>query len=114
MKVMMVVIDVIHSQAAYMIVDIERSEEVFYAKESCIERASQYPAEFIVSDVEVVIVCIHSISVSSCHSIEIWVDAYQEIVVDFIEIVVLPLAQVEFVSHAVSQEACISADVAQA
>ena len=110
----MVMIYVIHPQAANVIVHVKRAEEIFYPQEARVKRACQNPTKLIVTDVKIVIICIHCVSVSSCHSVEIWIDACQKIIVDFIEVVVLPLAEVKFISHSVSQEACVVSNVTQA
>ena len=106
-------IDLINTQAAHAVQDINRTEKILQRHEAHILGTGKHPAQIIVPLVQIAVISIQRISLLPCHSRHIRVDAAEKIIVHLIQIIVLGLCQAQFERHAVGQETGIHPDVAQ-
>ena len=102
----------VHTQVTYIVQSINRTEEIFYCQESCISRAGKYPAQVIVSFIQISVIRIKSGSIGTSHPCQIRIYSTQKIEVYFKQIIVLALIQVQFESHTVCQKAGIDTNIA--
>lgn len=82
-------VDFVDVQITYVVHRVEWPEEIFQCDEACIFRTGQHPAQVIVPDIQITVVGIHGIHVGDGYFCNIGVDAVEEIIIDFIQVVVL-------------------------
>lgn len=91
---------------------VDRAIEVIERDEAGILAGIEHEAEILIAVVEQAVVLIDGIVIAIHHIVHDTVNGVDEIEVDLIAVIVLHRSQVEFVGHAVAQEACIGANVA--
>lgn len=103
----------VNTEVAYVVHRIDGTEEIFDAHKADVLRIRQYPAKVIVAFVQVTVIGIQGAAVSNGDTGKVRIDIVQEIVVDFVQVVVLVGTQMQFEGHAVGQEACIDSEISE-
>ena len=113
MKQVSVRIHRIDTQTAYASCHIHGPEKIIERNETRVFRIGKHPAQVIVAYVQIMIIKVGCNGIRNRHPRHVRAYARKEIVVDFIQVVVLVRVQMQFESHAVGQETRMDADVAR-
>ncbi len=84
---------------------INRSVEIVGTYEATVLATAQHPTKVIVAHVQIVVITVECPLVSPQYVVHHIAHTGDEIVIDFIDIVVLLVAKIQFVCHLVGQEA---------
>lgn len=84
---------------------INRTVEIVYLCKSSVLVAVQYPTHIIVTHIEQIIVAIHCPLFAAQNIVHQVANGVDKIVIDFVCIVALSVAQVQFVRHLIGKEA---------
>lgn len=91
---------------------VNRTEEVVTLHEHAILTTGEYVAEILISLIQQFIVLVDSVAITANYIVHYTVDSVYIIEIDFVNVIILSWGQIEFVSHAVAQEAGIGTDTA--
>lgn len=95
-------IDVMNTEQPAAGIHVDGTQEVFAAEEGSVLDLIEDVAQVFVTVVEMVVVAVIGVIVASYDLVHIWVDRCDEVVVDFIAILILLWGKVELVGHAVA------------
>ncbi len=96
------------------VVNTERSIETLCSHKAVVLIWVEHVREIFVTIVEVGIIAVDGVRVATLHIVEVIADGVDEVIVDFVAVVILHGREVEFVCHAVAQEARILPHLAPA
>lgn len=102
-----VAIDSVNSKAPISVISVDRAIEIFALHESDVLASSHDIAEVVVTVVEVLVVSLYRVAVAVSDIVEPRVDSVQEVIVDFVAVIILNGVKIEFVSHTVGKEASV-------
>lgn len=105
--VRMVVIDLANTEKPASTRGVDRTIEVLECAEASKLRGRHDHTEVVVTPVEVFVVRIDGILIAIDDFVHHLVNSIDKVVIDLVAVLVLHVGEVEFVSHAVAQEACI-------
>ena len=88
---------------------VDGAVEVVHTHEAAVLRSREYPAEVVVAVVQELVVAVYGRGISAHHIVHDVTDIVDKVVVHLVCIVVLHLAEVEFVGHTVGDEAGVLA-----
>jgi len=84
---------------------VQWTVEVFAIQETAILTAGQYIADIVIAVIQILIVTVDGIAVTIDDIVHDTVDLIEEVEVNLVDIIVLPWRKVQFVGHAVADEA---------
>lgn len=103
--VIVVGIDQMHAEVPTVAVGIDGATEVLGLHKPSVLRGVQDPTEVVITQVEAVVVTIHRATTAIQYIVHQVTDVENEVVVDFIHIIVLPRIQIQLIAHSVRKEA---------
>lgn len=103
-EVVMVVIGHVNPEVPTVSAGINRPVEVFGLHETPILAVAQHPAKVVIAHVEVIVVAVERPLFAPQHIVHQVAHAGNEVVIDFIHIVVLLSVEVQLVGHFIGEE----------